>query len=109
MKPKDPKQVPAELLSHLASFESRGGLMRMNARVSLRRLTRKWAIAGAGVAKRGLDVIGSGAALLALSPILTAAAILVRLDGGPVIFVQTRVGRHGRTFKMFKFRSMRTD
>jgi lipopolysaccharide/colanic/teichoic acid biosynthesis glycosyltransferase len=48
-------------------------------------------------------------ALLLLSPILIAAAVLVRLDGGPVIFAQTRVGRHGRVFKMFKFRSMRTD
>jgi lipopolysaccharide/colanic/teichoic acid biosynthesis glycosyltransferase len=35
--------------------------------------------------------------------------VLVRLDGGPVIFAQTRVRRHGREFKMFKFRSMRID
>jgi lipopolysaccharide/colanic/teichoic acid biosynthesis glycosyltransferase len=81
----------------------------MNARTSLRRLTSKWAVAGAGIVKRGVDVLGSGAALLLLSPILTAAAVLVLLDGGPVIFVQTRVGRHGRPFKMFKFRSMRID
>ena len=75
----------------------------------LRRLTQRWAVAGAGIVKRGLDVLGGGAALLLLSPILIAAAVLVRLDGGPVIFAQTRVGRHGRVFKMFKFRSMRTD
>jgi lipopolysaccharide/colanic/teichoic acid biosynthesis glycosyltransferase len=109
MKPNDPARVSPELLNHLASFESRGGLLRMNARMSLRRLTSKWAVAGAGIVKRGVDVLGSSAALLLLSPILTAAAILVRLDGGPVIFVQTRVGRHGRPFKMFKFRSMRID
>jgi lipopolysaccharide/colanic/teichoic acid biosynthesis glycosyltransferase len=33
----------------------------------------------------------------------------VRMDGGPIIFAQTRVGLHGREFKMFKFRSMRVD
>jgi lipopolysaccharide/colanic/teichoic acid biosynthesis glycosyltransferase len=81
----------------------------MSARMPLRRLTQRWAVAGAGIVKRGLDVLGGGAALLLLSPILIAAAVLVRLDGGPVIFAQTRVGRHGRVFKMFKFRSMRTD
>ncbi len=109
MKPNDPKRVSPELLSHLSSFESRGGLLRMNARMSLRKLTRRWAVAGAGIVKRGVDVVGSSAALLVLSPLLTAAAVLVRLDGGPAIFVQTRVGRHGKTFRMFKFRSMRTD
>ena len=109
MKPKVPKRVSPELLSHFESFESRSGLLRMNARTSLRRLTRKWVVAGADIAKRGLDILGSSAALVALSPVLTAAAVMVRLDGGPVIFIQTRFGRHGRTFKMFKFRSMRID
>jgi hypothetical protein len=61
MKPNDPARVSPELLSHLASFESRTGLLRMNARMSLRRLTQRWAVAGAGIVKRGLDVLGSGA------------------------------------------------
>jgi lipopolysaccharide/colanic/teichoic acid biosynthesis glycosyltransferase len=56
-----------------------------------------------------LDVLGSVAALLFLSPILLMIGALIRLDGGPIIFAQTRVRRHGREFKMFKFRSMRTD
>ena len=49
----------------------------------------------------------AGLALLLLGPVLlaTAAAILVD-DGQPVLFRQTRIGRHGRSFGMFKFRSM---
>lgn len=60
-------------------------------------------------ARRVLDVIGSCAALLVLSPLLLLVGALIRLDGGSAIFAQIRVGRHGREFKMFKFRSMRID
>ena len=47
--------------------------------------------------------------LLFLSPILLVTALLirVRMPGGPVIFKQKRVGRYGRLFTMYKFRSMR--
>ena len=60
-------------------------------------------------ARRVLDVIGSCAALLVLSPLLLLVGALIRLDGGSAIFAQIRVGRHGREFKMYKFRSMRID
>jgi lipopolysaccharide/colanic/teichoic acid biosynthesis glycosyltransferase len=109
MKAGNPACVPSDLLEHLASFESRSGLLRLSFLFSMRRLAWKWLLAGADVAKRTLDVIGSAAALIALSPVLAFIAFLVRLDGGPAIFAQTRVGRHGREFKMFKFRSMRPD
>lgn len=60
--------------------------------------------------KRALDVLGSSAAILALSPVLLATALAIRLESpGPVIFRQQRVGRDGRTFTMFKFRSMFVD
>lgn len=52
--------------------------------------------------------IGALVALLALSPLFGAIALAIRLDdGGPVLFHQTRVGRYGRHFTMYKFRSMR--
>jgi lipopolysaccharide/colanic/teichoic acid biosynthesis glycosyltransferase len=60
--------------------------------------------------KRGLDVIGSLALLVALSPILlgTFLVLCVTTKGRP-IYVQPRVGRCGRLFRMFKFRTMCLD
>ncbi|WP_426573885.1 sugar transferase [Aquihabitans sp. McL0605] len=58
-------------------------------------------------AKRGIDL---GLCLLAMPlvvPLLLLTALAVRLDSpGPILFVQERTGRHGRRFKMYKFRTM---
>ncbi|GAS93704.1 exopolysaccharide biosynthesis polyprenyl glycosylphosphotransferase [Mycolicibacterium canariasense] len=60
------------------------------------------------VIKRMFDIIVSSVALIALMPVLAAAAIAVRIEGGPgVIFRQVRVGRGGRHFELLKFRSLR--
>ncbi len=104
-----PKRVSPDLLGRFATFESRSGLIRLNVDFSMRRLAWRRLVGGAAVAKRVLDVTGSLAALLFLSPLLILIGALVRLDGGPIIFAQTRVGLCGREFKMFKFRSMRQD
>jgi len=62
------------------------------------------------VAKRTLDVIGSALGLILLSPILIASAVAIAVqDGRPVLFTQTRVGLHGRLFRIYKFRTMVTD
>lgn len=60
------------------------------------------------IAKRGLDILVAGVALVLLSPVILATAVLVasRL-GRPVLFAQPRPGRHGRIFTLYKFRSMR--
>jgi exopolysaccharide biosynthesis polyprenyl glycosylphosphotransferase len=61
-------------------------------------------------AKRLLDLVGAVLLLALCSPIMLLAAALVRLqDGGPVLFTQERVGRFGRRFTMYKFRSMVLD
>jgi exopolysaccharide biosynthesis polyprenyl glycosylphosphotransferase len=61
-------------------------------------------------AKRVLDVAFSLLVLLAASPILAAAAIAIHVSSpGPIIFRQQRVGRNGRRFTMYKFRTMHTD
>ena len=61
-------------------------------------------------AKRSLDIAGASLALLALSPLLAAIAVAIRLDSrGPVFFTQRRSGRNGSFFKLYKFRSMRVD
>lgn len=60
-------------------------------------------------AKRSFDIVASFLGLLVLSPFLSALAIMVRLSSpGPIFFGQERVGIAGQTFKMWKFRSMRT-
>jgi exopolysaccharide biosynthesis WecB/TagA/CpsF family protein len=60
--------------------------------------------------KRGLDIAVSGAALALLSPLLLATAVAIRAESrGPILFRQTRIGRDGRRFTMYKFRSMRAD
>jgi lipopolysaccharide/colanic/teichoic acid biosynthesis glycosyltransferase len=105
----DHRPVSPDLLGHFATFQSRSGLLRLNLRLYLRRLAWRWLVGGADPAKRVLDVLGSLAALLILSPLLLLIGALVRLDGGPAIYAQVRVGRHGREFRMFKFRSMRPD
>lgn len=60
------------------------------------------------IAKRFLDIVGSGLGLLVLGPlVMLPAAIGIRLTSpGPVLFRQKRSGLHGRQFTMYKFRSM---
>lgn len=60
--------------------------------------------------KRFMDIIGGFVGIVLSSPIMLITAILIKLDSkGPVIFKQTRVGQNGRTFKIYKFRSMYID
>jgi len=109
MKTSQINRISPDLLGRFASFQSRGGLLRLNVHLSMRRLALKWLVGAADGTRRVMDVLGSLAALVVLSPLLVVIGALIRLDGGPVIFAQTRVRRHGREFKMYKFRSMRTD
>lgn len=60
--------------------------------------------------KRLFDVAFAGSAIIALSPLLIAVALAVKLqDRGPVFFMQRRMGRGNRFFNMYKFRSMTHD
>lgn len=62
------------------------------------------------ICKRCFDMVTSGLALLVLSPVLLCVAALIRLDSkGPALFKQTRVGRDGAPFTIYKFRTMHTD
>ena len=61
------------------------------------------------VLKRAVDIAASALALLILSPVLLALGLIIRHDSpGPVFFLQERVGKEGRSFRMVKFRSMVT-
>ena len=60
--------------------------------------------------KRSFDIVVTSIALMFLAPVILAIAIAIRIDSrGPVFFRQVRVGRDGRHFRIYKFRSMIVD
>lgn len=60
--------------------------------------------------KRAFDILSSGVALIALLPIWIVAIVgIVTSDPGPIFYLANRVGKDNRSFKMYKFRSMRVD
>ena len=60
--------------------------------------------------KRAMDVLVSGGALLVIWPILLLIALAIKIDDpGPVFYRQVRVGRGGKPFRIFKFRTMVVD
>ena len=59
--------------------------------------------------KRATDLLISGGALIATLPLMLFVAAAVKMDGGPVFFGHERVGRNGKKFKCYKFRTMVTD
>lgn len=62
------------------------------------------------VLKRAIDILVAAVALILLSPLMGLIALAIKLDSrGPVLFKQTRVGKAGRPFTIYKFRSMYAD
>lgn len=60
--------------------------------------------------KRSFDVLSCGVALVVLSPLMAYCAVRIRRESpGPVIYAQRRVGKNGKVFEIYKFRSMYTD
>ena len=59
------------------------------------------------ISKRAIDIIGAGSGLLLLSPVIAIVACAVKFTSkGPIFFSQKRVGKNGKLFDMYKFRSM---
>ncbi|NYZ16655.1 glycosyltransferase [Azospirillum sp. RWY-5-1] len=59
--------------------------------------------------KRVLDVVGAAGLLVLFAPLMLAVAVLVRRDGGPILFAHRRIGVGGRRFGCLKFRTMHVD
>ncbi|MBM4267330.1 MAG: sugar transferase [Deltaproteobacteria bacterium] len=79
-------------------------------RLLVKRLAWVTVVTATRLLKRLLDVGGAIALLIVLLPFFGLVALLIRLDSpGAVLFEQQRVGRHGRLFRMYKFRSMYVD
>ncbi len=60
--------------------------------------------------KRFFDIVMSSLALILLTPVFITVAILIKKDSkGPILYKQERIGKHGKKFTIYKFRTMRTD
>lgn len=92
-----------EVVGSAVEFEDVDGLTMLSVRpFGLSRSSR--------LVKRGFDLAAGTAAVLAVGPIIAVIALAIRLDSrGPILFRQVRVGRDGREFSIFKFRSMVVD
>jgi lipopolysaccharide/colanic/teichoic acid biosynthesis glycosyltransferase len=65
---------------------------------------------GVDIVLRALDILISGLALVLLSPVLLLVTVAILASSGrPLLYRGLRVGRHGRTFHMFKFRTLKPD
>ncbi|MEO1641820.1 MAG: sugar transferase [Pseudomonadota bacterium] len=62
-----------------------------------------------GKAKRALDIILTAPAIFFLLPVFVLTALAIKLEGGPLLFTQDRIGKGGRRFGMLKFRTMHVD
>lgn len=105
----DPR-FEAQLLRRYALAATPHGRLWLHLRSRTECLLWRSLLASGAVVKRALDVVLSGIALTVLSPLFLLIAFLIKLeDRGPVLFTQVRVGKFGREFRMFKFRSMCLD
>lgn len=104
------QEINALLLERFAAAETPFGRWKLNTYSRLKGVSWKCVVASAEFIKRFVDIIVSAVALLTLAPLFAVVALLIKLeDRGPVFFAQRRVGKWGREFKMYKFRSMCVD
>ncbi|GAB5558402.1 MAG: sugar transferase [Synoicihabitans sp.] len=96
-----------EIVEYWSRAGTARGRWRLNLRFWRKRLLWAGIVGGTRAVKRLMDIVGSAVALLALSPVLLVTIVLIKLeDGGSIFFCQKRVGRFGKFFGMWKFRSM---
>jgi sugar transferase (PEP-CTERM system associated) len=105
-------------LSGIRVEEAHSLFEKLKGGVMLERLSPSWLVLSEGFrkdvllmfSKRALDIIISAVALVVLSPFLLLLSLAIMAESGlPVLFRQERVGLHGRTFSILKFRSMKHD
>jgi exopolysaccharide biosynthesis polyprenyl glycosylphosphotransferase len=92
-----------EFIDGARAFDQVGGLPMLS-------ITAPQLSSSARAVKRVSDIVLSLLGLLLLSPLLIAVAVLIKLDSrGPVFFRQVRIGRAGKSFRIYKYRSMYLD
>jgi lipopolysaccharide/colanic/teichoic acid biosynthesis glycosyltransferase len=102
-------EIREQMAQRLLSAQTPWGRFRLRCYMKWKRFAWQFVLKGTLFLKRCLDLILSLIALILFAPVFAGIAILVKLDGGPVFFRQTRIGLMGREFKMLKFRSMVVD
>jgi exopolysaccharide biosynthesis polyprenyl glycosylphosphotransferase len=96
------------IVPRLRELHSHGGIPDHIGAIPVVQIRRPTLSGPSWAAKRTFDILMAVVALVVLSPVLLLCALAVRIEGGPgVFFRQQRIGRHGRPFDVFKFRSMR--
>lgn len=94
----EPRRLAHRYLAGNPAFLARAAAEALRARGTL------------GLQRRALDLAVAGGSLLLLAPLFALIALAIRLESrGPALFRQTRIGRDGRPFTVFKFRSMHAD
>ena len=106
---KDDNAIFEFQVRRLLGAQTRFGRIRLATGMLLKRVSWLVLVNGANFVKRVLDVLIAVVALVIAAPIFLLIIVLVKSDGGPAFFHQTRVGYRGRTFRMMKFRSMCVD
>ncbi len=99
-------QMRERMMERLLTAQTPWGRFRLNCYVLWKRFAWTSVVRGTLLLKRLIDVVATVTALVLLSPVFLIVAALVKLDGGPVFFRQTRIGLLGREFRMLKFRTM---
>jgi lipopolysaccharide/colanic/teichoic acid biosynthesis glycosyltransferase len=102
-------EIQEKLINRFSAAQTPFGRWRLNLYVKFKRIAWNVVVGGTLFVKRVLDIVISVFAILLLLPLFVIIGILVKMDGGPMIFRQTRIGLRGREFKMYKFRSMCLD
>jgi exopolysaccharide biosynthesis polyprenyl glycosylphosphotransferase len=104
------QEINALLVERYTALQTPWGRWKLQAYSSFKRLSWRCIIFSAEFVKRLVDIIASAVALVLLAPLFLFIATLIKVeDNGPVFFAQRRVGKWGREFKMYKFRSMCVD
>jgi exopolysaccharide biosynthesis polyprenyl glycosylphosphotransferase len=102
------EQLRAALIERYANLDRRGWVQR--GRFYAKRASWFLVVKGSYLLKRLLDIVAASIGMLLLSPVFLITAVAIRLESpGPVFFKQKRVGRWGRLFTIWKFRSMYID
>jgi lipopolysaccharide/colanic/teichoic acid biosynthesis glycosyltransferase len=102
-----PADTPAALTHALARPQVASGRLGFEARMVQRARGRNLR---ADAIQRAFDIVVASVAIVVAAPLMLGVAAVVAITSrGPVIFRQTRIGRHGEPFECMKFRTMRTD